>query len=363
MDIQKFVKRHLLRKSWLSWLLSPLSLIYAQVLLLRRWGWRWLPRYRPPILTISIGNITAGGAGKTPFTIFLAQMLAEKGWQPAVSTRGYKSGMDNEVTILAAGEENITSAENLGDEAWLYRKRLPQIPLVIGKSRQRAIQELCHRYPEVDCIILDDSFQHLKVRHDYDIVLINQNIGLGNGFVLPAGYLREPVSALKDADEIILTSSIAAPGDSLKVKLRAYSRSGEFLQGKLTPENLYDFHFRSLGLEYLKNLRIVLVSGIAHPKSFEHTVRELGGDIVKHWSFADHYAFADAAEVERMLYSLEQYGAEYLLVTEKDFAKLHKYGCLEGKILALAVKFEPQKPEYLYQRLALKKEKLLLKNG
>jgi len=199
MACRSCIEKHFTHRSIINYLLYPFSLIFSLILILRRSLYKHiLPRYKAPVFIISIGNMIVGGSGKTPFTIYLADLLNRNGIRTAVSHRGYKSKLENTVTIVSNWNELLPVSDDAGDEAWLIAKRLTGIPVVVGKNRKQAISLLCNTFPGLDCIILDDSFQHLKVIHNLDVIIISEWLKFGNGFVLPAGMLREPMSAISD---------------------------------------------------------------------------------------------------------------------------------------------------------------------
>jgi len=204
-SLQKIVQKHLYQKSLLSYLLYPLSILYG---ILQK-GRRKVHKkgYRSRCFVISIGNIVSGGSGKTPFTIFLANYLKEKNYNVAISHRGYKGSFEHSTVLISDRDRIFPKAQLAGDEANLIAQKCPNIPVITGKNRTKAIQALESTFPDLQIIILDDSFQHLKVQHDFDFLIFNSIGGIGNGFVLPAGILREPLSAIRFSDCVIWQGS------------------------------------------------------------------------------------------------------------------------------------------------------------
>ena len=146
----------------------------------------------------------SGGTGKTPFTIFLAKYLQQKGFKIAVSHRGYKGDFENTNILISDAHKVFEEAKNAGDESYLLALKLNGIPVIVGSNRQISIRILEKRYPELDYIILDDSFQKHSIKKDFEFVIFKSTIGIGNGFVLPAGFLRESLKALKFADYFVI---------------------------------------------------------------------------------------------------------------------------------------------------------------
>jgi tetraacyldisaccharide 4'-kinase len=307
--MQKLIEKNLYQKSLLSWLLWPISMIYSFFLILRRK--LYSSGYRSRCKIISVGNIVSGGSGKTPVTIFLAKHLQNTGRKVAVSHRGYKGKFEKENKLISDESQVFNFAKDAGDEAFLLASKLSGIPVIAGKNRKRSIQILEERYPELEYIILDDSFQHLKVRHDFDFVVFNAIGSLGNGFVLPAGILREPLSALQYANYIVWNGKGEIPKKIQKYKKPVLM--GIYCIKQITDPN---------GKEIKLSGKCALLSGIGLPKSFENTVHQAGVNFEKHFRFPDHYDFQNPEIIKQISADIKLEKIDHLLTTEKDFAKL-----------------------------------------
>ena len=307
--MQNFIESHLYKRSLFSYLLWPISFKYSLIMILRRLITK--QGYKSKCKIISVGNIVSGGSGKTPFTIFLANYLKNKGFKIAVSHRGYKGKFEYENELISNREEIFDSAKDAGDEAYLLVSKLTGIPVIVGRDRTNSIQMLEKKYPDLEYIILDDSFQHLKVFHDLDFVVFNEIGGIGNGFVLPAGILREPLSALKFADYIVFNGKGEIPEEIKKYKKPILL--GEYHIKRFSDKN---------GNKIKPTEKLALLSGIGLPKSFENTIKEAGLSFEKHYRFPDHYDFKDKAILQKIETELNQDAIQRLLITEKDFAKL-----------------------------------------
>ncbi|MEW6042010.1 MAG: tetraacyldisaccharide 4'-kinase, partial [Elusimicrobiota bacterium] len=206
----------------LSPVLIPLSVVYWTVIVLRSFFYKtgFFSVKRIPVNVISIGNITAGGAGKTTLTVELAQALASSGLKLAVVTRGYgrKKISNEEVLVISDGEKIYYEPEQSGDEAYLMAKKLHGVPVVVSPEKYNAGVYSSEKLG-AKTILLDDGFQHRQLHRDADIVLIDCLDPFGAGLLLPAGFLREPLSSLKRADVIILTNCLSVESQKIiKIK-------------------------------------------------------------------------------------------------------------------------------------------------
>ena len=307
--MQNLIEKNLYKKSLLSYLLLPLSVIYSVVILLRR---KLHSRgFKSSCKIISVGNIVSGGSGKTPVTIFLVKYLQKQGKNVAVSHRGYKGKFEDENKLISDENEVYNFAKDAGDETFLLATKLAGIPVISGKDRKRSIQILEEKYPDLEYIIIDDSFQHLKVQHDLDFVVFNAIGGIGNGFVLPSGILREPLSALRYSDYIVFNGKGEIP-----VRIQKFNKP--ILKGKYHIKCFTDINRKEIKPEG----KLALLSGIGLPKSFENTIHEAGLHFEKHFSFPDHYDFKNNAVIKQISADVKLEKIDFLLTTEKDFAKL-----------------------------------------
>ena len=284
---------------------------------------------------ISVGNITAGGTGKTPVVAWLADRLREAGIVPAVLMRGYKAAAGQQ------GDEQAMLADLLG--------RPGEAPVVVHANRNRVAgaAEVLKDHPEVGAFVLDDGFQHRRAHRDIDLVLIDATRPFGFGHVHPRGLLREPLGGLARADAVVLTRCDLVAPDALattEATVRRYNpgvplfRARHALAGLRTPDG------RDLTLADLAGLRFFAFAGIANPAPLERQLHALPGEFVGGSWFADHHAYGadDLAEMRRIA---RDRGANVILVTEKDWAKLRRLpGAAEGdpplRRLSLRIEFE-----------------------
>lgn len=258
---------------------------------------------KAPIPVISVGNITAGGSGKTPFAVMLAKWLLQQGRTPAILLRGY------------ARERGDPS-----DEAALYRTACPEAIVVVNPDRRAGARTAKER--GADAAIMDDGFQHLRLRRDLDIVLIDAAAPWGGGNTIPGGLLREPKSALKNARAVVVTRSDQVAPETvaaLRGEIAALAPSAIILQARHAPARLLDLDGGELPLADLSGRPVVALSGIARPEAFHCTLRQLGANVIATISGRDHEQFSRAT-LDAALDAARQGGA-VVAITEKDRGK------------------------------------------
>jgi tetraacyldisaccharide 4'-kinase len=288
---------------------------------IRSWLYRrLLKQKRAPVSVISIGNITVGGTGKTPFVIMLSQRLRSLGKSVAVVTRGYGRRRKDPVLIVSRGTGAELSALDAGDEAVLTSENTQGIPVICAFDRSEGCRRAVSEFGS-DCIVLDDGFQHLSLARDLDVVLLDAERPYGNGRFLPAGHLRERPSALKRADVVVRVSrwpggepvpqdTVREPGGVPVISAVLRPGSLELLEEKKTA-----------GIETISGKRVHAVSGIAKPESFERMLRELGAEIVSTSRFPDHHEFSDK-DIAKIAGESKDNRVDLTITTEKDACKL-----------------------------------------
>jgi tetraacyldisaccharide 4'-kinase len=293
----------------LSVLLLPLALLYCIAVSVRNFLYdrRILSSYEPEIFTVSIGNITAGGTGKTPAVINLVRSLSARNVKTLVVTRGYGRDGCGRVTV----SENTAVSES-GDEAMIIR-RSTDCSVVCDKDRTSVLKDLSK---EFDIAVLDDAFQHRKVKKDLDIVLVDESRFLGNRLVLPSGILRDRVSRLKHCDVIVLSKVKDLRSVSSMNKIKYLERFGKkVLLSRLKYDKIQNGE-SELNFSDLKGKKISVFCGIGNPKDFFSIFG--GMNIISEKSFSDHYGYKNAGELLRIL----KKDSEIMITTYKDFVKL-----------------------------------------
>jgi tetraacyldisaccharide 4'-kinase len=275
-----------------------------------------------PGFTLSIGNLTAGGTGKTPAAIMMAEWALDNGYNVAVLSRGYGGSYATKEFVVSDGNYIKAGPNKAGDEPYLMARRLKGVPVIISKDRYLAGLTAHERFG-TDFFVLDDGFQHITLKRDLDLVLIDASSPFGNGHLLPWGPLREPVEQIKRADAVILTRCDAGnTGNDTEAELKERLRGKPLFRGDHLPEKiLFPFRNNSHAPEFLKGKRVVAFAGIARPDAFKATLIGLGTNLVSFVSFKDHHKFS-ADDFKGLVAEKEKKGADCLVCTEKDWVRL-----------------------------------------
>jgi tetraacyldisaccharide 4'-kinase len=282
----------------------------------------WLPRARAPLPVISIGNLTAGGAGKTPLVLHLAERLVRAGVPVGVLTRGYRR-TDRRPLVLAPGAP-LPAWTRTGDEPWLLRRRLPAIALGIDADRARAARALAPHLPG-GAFLLDDGFQHRQLHRELDLVVVPVTEPLADGRLLPAGHLREPATGLARAHLVVLMS---APGSSDPlIEGAARAAVSELAPGRPVAVARSEITgVRGIGasdalLTPLAALAgpVAALAGIARPERLARAIEASGVEVGERCFFPDHHRFS-ATDRERIASAASRVRA--IVTTEKDEPRL-----------------------------------------
>lgn len=323
-------------------LLSPFQALYGVIVVVRNWLYdcRLIGTKRAPCKVVSVGNLTAGGTGKTPVTLALIERLRACGRTCGVVSRGYgrrTSGvMEVRLESRAAGSG---TAATFGDEPILIKATFPDLPVFVGEKRARAVERLAESN-SVDVVLCDDAFQHRRLHRDLNLVLLDATESLANLRLLPVGRGREPTrQAMKRADLIIVTKANLAGEDRLGELLRWCSGRTD------RPVAVADYRFAGFQLigtgEIRPNLGdgVYLISGVAKPGGVESLVGA-HARVIKHRKFRDHH-FYTGREVDEMLDEASVLQARWLVTTAKDGVKLGGFTSLRDRlwVAKLAVEF------------------------
>jgi tetraacyldisaccharide 4'-kinase len=321
----------------ISWLLWPFSLIYGTFVRLRAFAYRrnWRARRKLDGVVISVGNLTTGGAGKTPAVLWLALRAAGSGHRVAVLTRGYRSEGQ-------AGADGWPRS----DEAALLRDRLAgRAQLGIGANRYATGRVLARH--SVDWFVLDDGFQHLRLHRDVDIVLLDATSPFGNGRLLPSGPLREPRSALARADIILITRAERSP--ALESVVRHYTNAPLFY-AQAALDGLYRAPQRKVALppQDWPRCRFFAFAGIGNPRAFFDDLQRWAVPLAGVRAFRDHHRFTprDVADLDRAAAAVT---ADAFVCTEKDVFNLRDVRFERLPVYAARIDLEPSDAEGFWQ--------------
>ena len=328
--------------------LKALSFLFAFVVSVRYLLYKAgiLRRYPLGIQVISIGNVTAGGTGKTPVTELFARTLAAKGRKVAILSRGYRRKeaswwqrmftqvIDPPLVVSDGKRVRLDSAVG-GDEPYMLASNLPGVAVVVDRDRVKAGRYAIKRLG-CDTIILDDGFQYQRLKHSVEVVLVDATNPFGNGNMLPRGILREPVRHLKRADLIFLTKCRGDVSETI-AEIRKYNKKAEIVKCSHSPKVLKDVWSREeFPLSWLEGKTVCTLSGIASPKGFENSLRHLGAKVVWCERYADHHRY-DSSEILYALNRTADMGSDALVTTEKDAVRFPRFETVPVKCLYLRI--------------------------
>ena len=268
----------------------------------------WFASKQASLPVISIGNLTAGGTGKTPACVMFARWFRNHGVRVAILSRGYRALEDG-----------------TNDEARELEALLPDVPHLQSPDRC-TMAELADQELGMQLLLLDDGFQHRKIRRDLDVVLIDATEPFGYGYLLPRGLLREPIRSLRRADMVIATRSDQVDRQrlsELRNRVQRYNPKAAWLEAEHGAVSLVNSLDQRLPLEALQDRRVFVLSAIGNPSSFEVAVKRLGAQVVDHAVFADHHPYSrlDIERLESRIAALEP-RPEMIICTGKDLAKI-----------------------------------------
>lgn len=290
---------------------------------------------------VSIGNITAGGTGKTPAAMYFARKIGQDGSRIAVISRGYgrRSPSDEPVIVSDAGGNLCATPEQSGDEPYLMARKLSGIPVVVCGNRVRAAALAIERF-SVEVILLDDGFQHRRIARNEDIVVVDCTEPFGHGHLLPRGLLREPLGSLRRASLFLLTHADQEKHFHVVERLKEINPSAEILITRHQPVRLLSQRNREqFALDLLGGKKVLAVSSIGNPLSFEKSLEQAGAILAGSLRFPDHhwYSPTDAEQISR---EARGCNADYIVTTEKDGVRLDLLEETPANLLLLEVELE-----------------------
>jgi 3-deoxy-D-manno-octulosonic-acid transferase len=296
--------------------LGALAWLWCSAGLLRRRRLESRASFLPklPVPVVSIGGITVGGSGKTPLTNYLAARLSERGCSPAILTRGYRRRSPFPNLVFSPGAQ-VPSAFT-GDEAQIFL-RTGIASIGIGADRYETAKILLQEFPSTDVLLLDDAFQHARMKRDLDIVAVDGLDPFGQEEVVPLGRLREPLPALSRADIFIVTrADNSIRYEAICARLREYNPAAPIFRARLVARHWCDYGTGEC-IQDLPTRRVGAFCGVGNPQNFWNTLESLGLEIISRWAFDDHHHYRPI-ELQRIAHQARVHGAEILVTTEKD---------------------------------------------
>ncbi len=321
----RWLQTHWYRITPLHLILFPISMVFRALVTLRRDMYRngMLASDQLLLPVIVVGNINVGGTGKTPLTLALAQQLVEHGWHPLIVSRGFGGTTQQPQYVSEA-----SNAPKVGDEPLLMARR-NICPVWIGRDRARTARSALQAHPQCDVVLCDDGLQHYRLQRDVEIAVIDGARGFGNGLMLPAGPLREPVSRLQEVDAVVVNGE-DAPAGRFVMRL-----SGDVFYNLLDPE-------KKTSAEYFHNLRNHAVAGIGNPQRYFRHLETLGITCTPH-AFPDHYPYrAD---------DLSFADCDAILMTEKDAVKCAAFADARYWVLRVDAQIDPALLEQILRKI------------
>lgn len=305
----------------------PLAALYGAGVTVRNvlYATGLLATHRVTLPVVSVGNLSAGGTGKTPLVVLLAQKLARRGLKPAVVARGYRRKGTG--TVLVGPESDVRLT---GDEPAMIARRIGAT-VVVDDSKLASARWVAAQ-GTADVIVVDDGFQHRSLYRDLDIVLLTrEEVRLG-GCLLPAGYRREPLGALKRAHLVAVTGCADLEEFRQARSKLAWLKAVPVIGLALAVDAVHDA-LTQAPVE-LSGRRVLALTGIGNPPSFERTLQALGAVVVAHHAYGDHHWFT-AQDLEKARAAARTAGAERIVTTEKDLVRISTPGAALPESLAV----------------------------
>ena len=329
---------------WRRILLSPLSIAawgYAATARLHREVYErgWRERRRLPCRVVSVGNLTVGGAGKTPTSAWLASRLAARGYKTVIASRGYGRRSRESVSVVSDGTRIHAGPGEWGDEPLLLAGHSPGVPVLVGPDRGvvglRAVSSF-----GAHILVLDDGFQHHRLARDLEILVFDGSRGWGNGYVLPRGPLREGKALASRADAIGVVDGPLPSAD--ETELERLAPDTRTFRARRRPIELRRIQGDgSAPPEVLSGMKVGLLAGIANPDSLRRSLTELGAEVVAERVFADHHRYRP-----RDLRGLKN-DTQIWITTEKDALKILPSWLRGVDLRVLRIRLEVEEPEVL----------------
>ncbi len=322
-----WLQHHWYRITALHLILFPISLVFRVLVALRHAMYQngMLTKERLLLPVIVVGNISVGGTGKTPLTLALAEQLIARGWHPLIVSRGYGGASQQPQCVSASND-----ALQVGDEPLLMARR-NICPVWVGRDRVNTAHAALQAHPQCDVVLCDDGLQHYRLQRDVEIAVIDGARRFGNGLMLPAGPLREPVSRLQTVDVVVVNGEEDAAEGQYAMRL-----SGDMFYNLLDPDN-------KVTANYFHGQNIHAVAGIGHPQRFFQHLDTLGMPFTPH-AFPDHHPYCAA--------DLSFPACDAILMTEKDAVKCAAFADARYWVLRVDAQIDPALLDKILRKIA-----------
>jgi tetraacyldisaccharide 4'-kinase len=373
--VERFAVDVILERRWgfraaaFRFFLWILSYLYRGAVSFRLWWYETRLGTVHPLgcLVVSVGNLTVGGTGKTPVVELFARELTRRGRKVAILSRGYKSQpvpfpqqvMDKfrslehrrPPRVVSDGRSLLLDSDMAGDEPFMLASNLKDVLILVDKDRVKSGLHAIRKYG-CDTLLLDDGLQFLRLKERIDIVLVDCEAPFANRHLLPRGLLREPPEQLRRAHIIFITKCDGRDLTELRAELRRYNGHAEFVECAHKPIHLEEISTHEIKpLDFLKELRVGTISGIARPESFEEGVRKLGAEVIYSRRYADHHRFSEG-EISKMFERSKARGARAVITTEKDTVRFPRMAKRPLPVYFLRVEIEIIRGHDAFNRIA-----------
>ncbi|MCX5904186.1 MAG: tetraacyldisaccharide 4'-kinase [Proteobacteria bacterium] len=304
---------------------------------------------RLPCAVLSIGNITVGGTGKTPAVYHIARHLKDAGYRVAILSRGYRAQDTGQGLVVADGSRVLAGPEQAGDEPFMLAQKLRDVPVLAGRDRVSLGRQAVRDFA-AQVIIMDDGFHYFRLKRDLDIVLINSRNPFGNGYLLPRGTLREPISSIGRAQLIMLSKvDQTTNAAGLEKTIQKYNPRAPIFKASLQAQALRrTANDETLSPAALQGKRATAVCSIGDPDSFFSLLESLAVTVTAKLAFPDHHWYAGA---DYRVINQSGGNADFIITTEKDIAKLDKNMLDKHKLLILQTSLQIDGEEKFFETI------------
>jgi tetraacyldisaccharide 4'-kinase len=351
--------------------LSALSWLYGASVRLRGsfYAKGWLTTRILPRPVVSVGNLTVGGTGKTPMTLYLAGLIKQMGYRVAIVSRGYKGDSRRTPLVVGNGRAVACDVRRSGDEPFLMASLLKDVPVVVGRDRYAA-GNLAIRHFSPDILLLDDAFQHLKLHRDLNLLLLDAGRPFGNNNLAPRGTLREPSSALRRSDAVVFTRWNPQLADRTALLLKdkmTFHAIHEPVVRLVLPAESAGQHLGSHGeigidISILRKQSLFGFSGLADNNSFKDSILKTGATLKGMLGFEDHHWFTQA-DLSAIISAARKSEADCLVTTDKDYVRLNQTWKWPLPLIVLGVAIRVADPNKQWHEFIRERLMRLTKSG